>query len=58
MRERSGCFVKRTRSDRVAAAEARILYGRATDPDARLTYLQIEQCWHRLAGSYAFHEAA
>jgi hypothetical protein len=40
-----------------AAAEAtRRLYERESDPDARLTYLQIEQCWRRLADRYAFME--
>jgi len=37
-----------------AAAEARHLYERETDPDAKLTYLQLEQCWGRLADHYAF----
>jgi hypothetical protein len=39
-----------------AAAEARRLYERESDPDAKLTYLQLEQCWCRLADHYAFIE--
>jgi hypothetical protein len=40
-----------------AAAEAsRRIYERESDPDARLTYLQIEQCWRRLADRYTFME--
>jgi hypothetical protein len=38
------------------AAKARRLYEGETDPDAKLTYLQLEQCWCRLADLYAFTE--
>jgi hypothetical protein len=31
------------------AVEARRLHDAETDPDKRLTYLHIEQTWHRLA---------
>jgi hypothetical protein len=30
------------------------MHDATTDPDARRTYLQIEQSWHTLANSYAF----
>jgi hypothetical protein len=39
-----------------AAAEAHRLYERESDADARLTYLQLEQYWCRLADCYAFME--
>jgi hypothetical protein len=39
-----------------AAAEVRRLYELETDPDAKLRYLQLEQCWFRLADHYAFIE--
>jgi hypothetical protein len=32
--------------------EARLLHDAETDPDKRLTYLHIEQSWHRLAHGY------
>jgi hypothetical protein len=34
------------------AAEARQLHNTETDPDKKLTYLHVEQCWYRLAASY------
>jgi hypothetical protein len=36
-----------------AATDARRNYERTSDPDIKLTYLQIEQCWYRLADQYA-----
>jgi hypothetical protein len=39
-----------------AAAEAHRLYERESDPNARLAYLQLEQCWYRLADCHAFME--
>jgi hypothetical protein len=35
------------------AAEARQLHDAELDPDKKLTYLHVEQCWYRLACSYA-----
>jgi hypothetical protein len=38
------------------AAEARRKHTRATDPDMKACYLQMELTWYRLANSYAFSE--
>jgi hypothetical protein len=35
------------------AAEARRRHRNESDPDKKHTYLQIEQCWYRLADGYA-----
>jgi hypothetical protein len=34
------------------AVEARLLHDAETSLDNRLTYLQVEQCWNRLAQCY------
>jgi hypothetical protein len=36
------------------AAETRRLHDAEADPDKRLTYLHVEQCWYGLAHCYAF----
>jgi hypothetical protein len=36
------------------AAQARRLHDAEPDPEMKLTYLHVEQCWHRLADIYAF----
>jgi hypothetical protein len=38
------------------AAEARRQHRNESDPDKKHTYLQMEQCWYRLADGYALME--